>query len=100
MSNFCPGLHQDDGPAHPDRSEPRPRGGAGSDRAGDLLPDPHDTETVTLIVNTTETEIDLRVQARRPAAEGIVTHAGLTHRASSLPWTAGAHVDLVLSPYR
>ncbi|MGO3327193.1 cytochrome P450/oxidoreductase [Gordonia sp. (in: high G+C Gram-positive bacteria)] len=51
------------------------------------------------VTSTTETEIDLQVQARRPVAEGIVELTLTDPSETQLPsWTAGAHVDLVLSP--
>lgn len=50
-------------------------------------------------MNTAETEVDLRVAARREVAEGIVELTLADPTGAQLPaWTAGAHVDLILDP--
>jgi ferredoxin-NADP reductase len=50
-------------------------------------------------MSTTESEVDLRVAARREVAEGIVELTLADPSGGQLPsWTAGAHVDLVLDP--
>ena len=51
-----------------------------------------------LVVNTTETELDLQVAGRREAADGVVELTLVDPTGARLPsWAAGAHVDLVLS---
>ncbi len=51
------------------------------------------------LTNTAETEVDLRVSARRDVAEGIVELTLSDPEGGQLPsWTAGAHVDLILDP--
>lgn len=47
---------------------------------------------------TAETEIDLRVEARREVADGVVELTLTEPSGAPLPaWTAGAHIDLVLN---
>ena len=49
------------------------------------------------VTSTTESELDLQVEARRDVAEGIVELTLADPTGASLPsWTAGAHIDLVL----
>ncbi|HWU23031.1 MAG TPA: cytochrome P450/oxidoreductase [Nocardioides sp.] len=51
------------------------------------------------VTSTTESELDLQVAARREAADGIVELTLADPSGAPLPsWTAGAHIDLVLSP--
>jgi len=51
------------------------------------------------VTNTTESEVDLKVAARREVAEGIVELTLADPAGGQLPsWTAGAHIDLVLDP--
>lgn len=51
------------------------------------------------VMSTTESEVDLRVAARREVAEGIVELTLADPTGAQLPsWTAGAHIDLVLDP--
>ncbi|GAB2977443.1 cytochrome P450 [Nocardioides montaniterrae] len=51
------------------------------------------------VVTTTETELDLQVADRREVADGIVELTLADPTGAPLPsWTAGAHIDLVLSP--
>ena len=51
------------------------------------------------VESTTETEPDLQVAGRREAADGIVELTLADPTGAELPsWTAGAHIDLVLSP--
>ncbi|HJQ06144.1 MAG TPA: cytochrome P450/oxidoreductase [Nocardioides sp.] len=51
------------------------------------------------VESTTETELDLQVAGRREAADGIVELTLADPTGAELPsWTAGAHIDLVLSP--
>ncbi|HET7735518.1 MAG TPA: cytochrome P450, partial [Nocardioidaceae bacterium] len=51
------------------------------------------------VVNTTESEVDLRIEARREVAEGIVELTLAHPSGEQLPsWTAGAHIDLMLEP--
>lgn len=51
------------------------------------------------VVRTTETEVDLRVAARREVADGVVELTLADPTGAQLPaWTAGAHIDLVLGP--
>jgi cytochrome P450/ferredoxin-NADP reductase len=51
------------------------------------------------VTGTTESEVDLRVAARRDVAEGIVELTFADPSGEPLPsWTAGAHIDLVLDP--
>ena len=51
------------------------------------------------VSKTAETEVDLRVAARRDVAEGIVELTLVEPTEAQLPsWTAGAHIDLMLEP--
>ncbi|CAM2896501.1 cytochrome P450/oxidoreductase [Skermania piniformis] len=51
------------------------------------------------VLNTTETELDLRIAGRRDVADGIVELTLADPAGGPLPaWTAGAHIDLVLNP--
>ncbi|GAC1383180.1 MAG: hypothetical protein NVSMB48_15750 [Marmoricola sp.] len=51
------------------------------------------------LMNTTESEVDLRVAARREVADGVVELSLTEPSGAPLPsWTAGAHIDLVLGP--
>ncbi len=51
------------------------------------------------VMSTTESEVDLRVAARREVADGIVELTLADPSGGQLPsWTAGAHVDLFLDP--
>lgn len=51
------------------------------------------------VTTTQETELDLQVAGRREVADGIVELTLADPSGAQLPsWTAGAHVDLVLSP--
>lgn len=51
------------------------------------------------ITSTTETELDLQVTGRREVADGIVELTLADPAGGPLPpWTAGAHIDLVLTP--
>jgi cytochrome P450/ferredoxin-NADP reductase len=51
------------------------------------------------VSSTTESEVDLRVAARREVADGIVELTLADPAGAQLPsWTAGAHIDLVLDP--
>ncbi len=51
------------------------------------------------VSKTAETEIDLKIAARREVAEGIVELTLAEPSGAPLPaWNAGAHIDLVLNP--
>ncbi|WP_182376671.1 cytochrome P450/oxidoreductase [Nocardioides sp. WS12] len=51
------------------------------------------------VTGTSESEVDLQVQARREVAEGVVELTLADPTGAPLPpWTAGAHIDLVLGP--
>jgi ferredoxin-NADP reductase len=51
------------------------------------------------VTKTAETELDLQVAARREVADGVVELTLADPAGAPLPaWTAGAHVDLVLTP--
>jgi len=51
------------------------------------------------VLNTAESEVDLRVAARREVADGIVELTLADPTGAQLPsWTPGAHIDLVLDP--
>jgi len=51
------------------------------------------------VMNAADTEIDLRVAARREVAEGVVELTLTDPTGAQLPpWTAGAHVELLLGP--
>jgi len=51
------------------------------------------------VTSTKEVEVELRVAACREAAEGIVELTLTDPTGAQLPpWTAGAHIDLVLTP--
>ncbi len=51
------------------------------------------------VTKTAETEVDLQVAARREVADGVVELTLADPAGAPLPaWTAGAHVDLVLTP--
>ncbi len=51
------------------------------------------------VSKTAETEVDLRVAARRDVADGVVELTLTEPSGAPLPaWNAGAHIDLVLTP--
>jgi cytochrome P450/ferredoxin-NADP reductase len=52
-----------------------------------------------VVSKTAETEVDLKIAARRDVADGVVELTLADPSGAPLPaWNAGAHIDLVLSP--
>ncbi|GAB11608.1 cytochrome P450 [Gordonia araii NBRC 100433] len=98
QSNFVRGYTKMMVRLTPIGQEPRPKEGRGVVGRATSAPRPaRHGDRDGWVVNTTETEIDLRVQARRPVADGIVELTLTDPSGAQLPsWTAGAHVDLVL----
>jgi cytochrome P450/ferredoxin-NADP reductase len=102
QSNFVRGYTKMMVSLTPIGQQPRPgrrRGEAGAAR-GAAAPQPArrgSREGWTM--STTETELELQVAARREVAEGIVELTLAEPTGARLPpWTAGAHIDLVLAP--
>ena len=77
----------------------RRRGEAGAARATAAPQPTRRASREGWAVSTTETEVEVRVAARREVAEGIVELTLADPTGAQLPpWTAGAHIDLVLTP--
>ncbi|PPE74433.1 cytochrome [Solimonas fluminis] len=79
-----------------------PRSGARRTRVGQPPTAPQPARRGSregVVSNTAEREVELKVSARRDVADGVVELTLTDPTGAKLPaWTAGAHVDLILTP--